>query len=307
MLTIVNLWPKPRHPILARIAWALFALGLSFGGSSHAQVAVPPLKARVTDLTGTLNDEQQRALEAKLAAFEQRRGSQIAVLLVPTTQPETIEEYSMRVVQQWRLGRNGVDDGALLLVAKDDRALRIEVGYGLEGTLPDVTARRIVDEAIVPRFRSGDFAGGVDTGVDLMVRQIEGERLPEPVWHPTPPATSRWDRFGTLVFWGIALLLVAHDSLREMLGRLPAAAIVSCLAGISIWWIGQTLAGALFIALPLFVLALLSRKSTTPSRNGRGPFGLGRGGWGGLGGGFGGGGFGGGGGGFGGGGFSGHW
>jgi len=164
----------------------------------------------------------------------------------------------------------------------------------------DATARRIVEETIVPRFHAGDFAGGIDAGVDLMVKLIEGERLPEPVWRPTPPPRSRWDSFGMLVYLGILVLLVAHQRLREMLGRFLAAVIVSGLICLSIWWVAQTFLGALVIALPLFILVLLSRKSST--RGPTGPFGFGSGGWGGFGGGFGGGG-----GGFGGGGFSGRW
>jgi uncharacterized protein len=290
----------------AAIAWLAVVLGLFVGGHSLAEVPVPPLEARVTDLTATLSDEQRRALEYKLAGFEERKGSQIAVLLVPTTQPETIEQYSMRVAQQWKLGRKGVDDGALLLIAKDDRALRLEVGYGLEGVLPDVTARRIVDEIIVPRFRDGDFSGGIDAGVDAMVKRIEGEPLPAPTW-PILPPTSRFDRYGTVLALTIILLLAEHGHLRSMVGRLPAAIIVSGAIGVSIWWVAQTFIGALVVALALFVITLLSRSSTSQDTIWNGPYRPGSGlGWGGRPGGFGGG-FGGGGGGFGGGGFSGRW
>ncbi|HSD60573.1 MAG TPA: YgcG family protein, partial [Burkholderiales bacterium] len=153
---------------------ALLALPL------RAEVPVPPLQARVTDLTRTLSGGQQAALERRLAAFEQKKGSQVAVLIVPSTRPETIEQYAIRVAEQWKLGRKGVDDGALLLVAKDDREVRIEVGYGLEGVLPDATAKRIISEVIVPRFRQGDFAGGIDAGVGRMISVIEGEPLPPP-------------------------------------------------------------------------------------------------------------------------------
>ena len=134
----------------------------------------------MTDLTETLTPDQTAKLEQKLAAFEARKGSQIAVLIVPTTQPEAIEQYSIRVAEQWKLGRKGVDDGALLLVAKDDRALRIEVGYGLEGALPDAIAKRIIEDIIVPRFKTGDFYGGIDAGVDAMIKVVDGEPLPPP-------------------------------------------------------------------------------------------------------------------------------
>src|SRR5262245_19918222 len=157
-----------------------FASLLFVASAATALVAVPPLSARVTDLTGTLGPDERSALDAKLAAFEREKGSQVAVLLVPTTQPETIEQYGIRVADAWKVGREGVDDGAILIVAKGDRALRIEVGYGLEGAVPDAIANRIVEETIVPRFRAGDFAGGIESGVDQLIRVVEGEPLPPP-------------------------------------------------------------------------------------------------------------------------------
>ena len=148
-------------------------------GSAHAEVEVPPLKARVTDLTNTLDVQQRDALEQKLAAFEAAKGSQIAVLIVPTTQPEAIEQYSIRVAEQWKLGRKGVDDGVLLLVAKDDRKMRLEVGRGLEGAVPDAVAKRITSEIIAPYFKNGDFHGGIAAGVDRLIRVAGGESLPK--------------------------------------------------------------------------------------------------------------------------------
>ena len=166
----------PRQPSirLAWIVWGSLLLALALASPVRAQVAVPALGARVTDLTGTLTDAQRQKLEQELAEFEARKGSQIAVLLVPTTQPETIEQYSMRVVEAWRLGRKGVDDGVLLLIAKDDRALRIEVGYGLEGVITDARARLIVEVLITPRFKEGDFAGGIAAGVGELIALVEG-------------------------------------------------------------------------------------------------------------------------------------
>ena len=170
-------------------AWAqalfLLALGL---GIAQAEVAVPPLKARVTDLTATLSREQQARLEQELQNFEAKKGSQLAVLIVPTTQPETIEQYGIRVVDSWKLGRKGIDDGALLLIAKNDRSLRIEVGYGLEGALNDATAKRIVNDIIVPRFKAGDFYGGIEVGIQSMIKVIEGEPLP-------PPSEQRIEKY----------------------------------------------------------------------------------------------------------------
>ncbi|MBR0994430.1 YgcG family protein [Bradyrhizobium japonicum] len=156
------------------------ALVLAFALPASADVAVPELTGRVVDQTGTLSSSDVASLSQKLRDFETRKGSQIAVLIVPTTQPETIEQFSIRVAEAWKIGRKKVDDGAILVVAKNDRHLRIEVGYGLEGALTDVTSRRIIDEIITPKFRSGDFGGGISDGVDRMIRVIDGEPLPVP-------------------------------------------------------------------------------------------------------------------------------
>src|ERR1700756_1991852 len=147
----------------------LLLLTLLAGGAAHADVALPPFPARVPDLTGPLGAGQAAALEQQLAAFEQRKGSQIGVLIIPTTQPETIEQYGIRVADAWKLGRKGVDDGAILILAKDDHHLRIEGGRGLEGALNDATCKRIIDEIIVPRLRNGDFPGGIQDGVARMI------------------------------------------------------------------------------------------------------------------------------------------
>lgn len=149
------------------------------------RVPVPPLSGRVVDLTGTLSAGSVRDLDQRLSAFEERKGSQVAVLIVPTTQPEAIEQYSIRVAEQWKLGRKKVDDGAILLVAKNDRALRIEVGYGLEGALTDIASKRIIADIITPHFREGDFEGGIAAGVDAMLKVIDGEPLPAPPPRPT--------------------------------------------------------------------------------------------------------------------------
>ena len=159
---------------------SLVALMLCWAFAAAADVAVPPLTGRVVDKTATLSSSDSASLDQTLKNFEARKGSQIAVLIVPTTQPETIEQYSLRVAEAWKVGRKKIDDGAILVVAKDDRKLRIEVGYGLEGALTDVTAKRIIDEVITPKFRSGDFAGGISDGVNRMLRVIDGEALPAP-------------------------------------------------------------------------------------------------------------------------------
>lgn len=158
----------------------IFGAALFFVCFAVADQPVPSLNRRVTDLTSTLTPAQQAEIENTLYAFEQQKGSQVAVLIVPTTQPESIEQYSIRVASQWKLGRKGVDDGVLFLVAKNDRALRIEVGYGLEGALPDALCNRIIDGFVVPRFKEGDFFGGIREGVARIIGTIQGEPLPAP-------------------------------------------------------------------------------------------------------------------------------
>jgi uncharacterized protein len=269
--------------------------------SAWAQVAVPPLKGRVTDLTGTLKPEQVASLEQLLRSFEARKGSQIAVLIVPTTAPETVEQYALRVGEQWKIGRKKVDDGAILVVAKDDRALRIEVGYGLEGALNDATASRIIREVIVPRFREGDFFGGISAGVDRMIRVIDGEPLPAPA-KAAPPVGE-----GVLQILPVLLILavVAGAILRRMLGRFVGSAATGGVVGGLAWLLAGTLAIALLAGIVAFFFTLVSGVGGSGRRYYGGFPG---GGWGGGGfGGGGGGGFSGGGGSFGGGGASGRW
>lgn len=259
---------------------------------AQAEVPVPPLQARVTDLTGTLTPDQQTGIESRLAAFEQKKGSQIALLVVPTTQPEDIAQYSIRVVEQWKLGRKGVDDGVLLLVAKDDHTLRIEVGYGLEGALNDATAKRIIEEFIVPRFRQGDFPGGITAGLDRIIGVIEGEPLPAPTAGSASGVEKLGQYFPVLFF----IVLVAGGLLRALFGEFMGGMLNGGLIGAIVWLMGAGLIFALVIGFIAFILTLGGS-----GRMGHGSFG------GGGGGGFSGGGFSGGGGGFGGGGASGRW
>ncbi len=274
-----------------RTLFACLLLGIFLAaGLARAEVAVPPLKTRVTDLTATLNAAQQATLERELADFETRKGSQIAVLMVPTTQPETIEQYAIRVAEAWKLGRKGIDDGALLLVAKDDRTLRVEVGYGLEGVIPDAVAKRIISEIILPYFKQGDFYGGIQAGVTRMVRLVEGEPLPPP--HKKDVSWAGFEDYLPIAF--VAVFLVG-GVLRMMFGRFIGATVGGGVAALVAWMIMGSLATAVIVALVVFVATL----------GGRGPGGFG--GWSSGGGGLGGGGFSGGGGGFGGGGASGRW
>ena len=229
------------------------ALALLPGGAA-ADVPVPPLKARVTDLTNTLSVSQREALEGKLAAFEAKKGSQIAVLLVPTTQPETIEQYGLRVAETWKLGRKGVDDGALLVVAKEDRRLRIEVGYGLEGALNDATAKRIVSDIITPRFKQGDFPGGIDAGVGAMIQVIDGEPLPAPAARRAP--TGKGFDLESLLVIGFIGIFVVGGILRAMFGRFAGSGVVAAVLGFIAWMIAGTAIVAVIVAVIAFILGL---------------------------------------------------
>jgi uncharacterized protein len=256
---------------------------------------VPPLKARVTDLTGALNAQQRGALEQTLAEFEARKGAQIAVLLVPTTQPETIEQYAVRVQEAWKLGRKGVDDGVLLVVAKNDRKLKIEVGYGLEGILPDAIAKRIIEDDITPRFREGDFYGGIRAGVDRIMRVVEGEKLPPPIARSHPQSSIHYGDWIIPLFF---LVIIGGGILRAIFGRFLGSGIIGTVAAVAGWAILGSLIAALVIGFIAFIFGLLGGAGWGGGRGGwsSGGFGGGSGSWGG--GGFSGGGFSGGGGGF---------
>jgi uncharacterized protein len=293
------------------LASPALSLLLLFGSGALAEVAVPPLRGPVTDLTGTLTSEQIATLDQQLRAFEAKKGSQIAILIVPTTQPETIEQYGIRVAEAWKLGRQGVNDGAVLLIAKDDRAMRIEVGRGLEGPLPDVLANRIIDQVIVPRFRANDFFGGIREAIERMIALVEGEPLPEPerAQRGTPGDSGLGNALPLLLM----LVFVGSGILRGMLGRFGGASVTGGIAAVIVWVLTSTLVIAIGAAVIAFVVALLGGGGgggwASPGRRGRGGYGggwgggLGGGGWGGGGGG----GWSGGGGTFGGGGASGRW
>jgi len=236
--------------VIARV----LALCLLWIGAAAADVPVPALSARVTDLTNTLGDGQKAALETKLEAFERAKGSQIAVLIVPTTQPEAIEPFAIRVAEAWKIGHDGVDDGVILLVAKEDRAVRIEVGYGLEGALPDVIAKRIIEEIVIPRFRAGDFYGGISAGVDRIIGVIEGEPLP-----PPPDRRGAGDAGPPEQALLIVLLSIALGGLVRVLhSRLIGAVVAGALAGLVGMWLIGAPAAVFVVAGFCFLLVLLS-------------------------------------------------
>lgn len=273
--------------------WLLWLLLLLTAVLAQAEVAVPPLTARVTDLSGTLTPAQQQNLEQTLRQFEARKGSQIAVLIVPTTRPEAIEQYAIRVAETWKLGRKGVDDGILLLVAKDDRELRIEVGYGLEGVIPDAVAKRVISEIIVPYFKQGDFYGGIHAGINRLIRLVDGEALPAP-----QARDNSWSGIQNLLPFAFIAAAIGGGLLRAMFGRFIGASVTGAIVGFIFWLIVSSLFAAFIAGIVVFLFVLMAGLRVGPGMYGGGGFG------GGLGGG---GGFSGGGGGFGGGGASGKW
>ncbi len=270
---------------MKRLWWLGFLLASFLLGTAQAEVAIPPLKQRVTDLTSTLDASQIQTLEGKIAAFEKTKGSQIAVLILPTTQPEVIEQFAIRVVEAWKLGRKGVDDGVLLVVAKDDRKLRIEVGYGLEGALNDATAKRIVSEVISPSFKQGDFYGGIDAGVTSLIKVIDGEPLPP----PAPKSDSQsfgsgTDSLGNLLGIGFVIFLMGNIILRQMLGRLPSGLLVGGAIGAIAWFMLLSLGIAAIVGVVAFILSLMFGSNSGGSSMPVG-WGGGGGGWGSSGGG----------------------
>lgn len=271
-----------------RLLTAVWLLCAPWLAAAAEPVALPPLAARVTDLTATLTPEQRSELEAASAAIERSKGAQVAILILPTTQPETIEQFGIRLAEAWKIGRGRVDDGVIVIVAKDDRKMRIEVGYGLEGAIPDAKAKRIVAEVMAPRFRQGDFAGGLGETINALGSLIAGEALPE-----SQSGNQYADAGIDKGFWllaTVALASVFHAAL-GFIGSLLAAGLAAAVA----WWIFGSWLIALVAAGVAFVFSF--------GRPGRGG-GLGSGGFS-IGGG--GGGFSGGGGSFGGGGASGSW
>jgi uncharacterized protein len=219
---------------LAGLLLCLFSLfaGVAPGADSSGLVAIPSLTARVTDLTATLSGDQKAVLEQQLADLEVRKGAQLVVLILPTTQPEAIEQFSIRLFDAWKVGRKGVDDGVMLIVAKDDRRLRIEVGYGLEGALNDATAKRIISETITPFFKNGDFPGGINAGVTAIVKIIDGEQLPELSGVAGSGAKMNITDMPEGLLIGVLVAVVLGGTvLRHLLGNLVGCGLVGCLTG----------------------------------------------------------------------------
>lgn len=244
--------------IQLRYAIGLFLL--FFVTTIWAEVAVPPLSHRVTDLTATLNAEQNTALENKIAAFEARKGSQIAVLILPTTQGEDIAAYGIRVADTWKIGRKAIDDGVILIVAKDDQKLRIEVGRGLEGVIPDAIAKRIIAEIITPKFKANDFSGGIDAGVSQLIKLIDGEPLPAPPENTASTSqndSSDWI-FGVALTVFVLLDLFLTEKFGAFASTMYMGGITGTAGGIISFFTTLDILSAFFIAIGAFVVGVIA-------------------------------------------------
>jgi uncharacterized protein len=274
------------------LAAALLTGAAAVFSADPGEIPVPKLSAHVIDETGTLGPGERASIDAKLVEFERTHGSQVVVLMVPSTGNEDIFDFATRVTDQWQLGRKGVDDGVLFVIAKQQRKLRIHTGRGVQGTLTDALSKRIVGEIVAPHFRQGDFAGGVEAGVDAILKAIEGEQLPLPEARPPPHRVGVQSSFSNFFFLAFFLVPVAAMVLRAVFGRLFGAGITSGITGFAAWFVFGSIAFGVLAALAAFLFTLLGASGIGRGMRGGPP------GWGGgFGGGFGGGGFGGGGGG----------
>lgn len=281
-------------PLRSGARWLLLWLLLAFCalmarplGAQAALQAIPPLDARVIDTTGTLNPAQRQGLEDKLAEFEKLKGSQIVVLMIPSTLPEDIADYTQRVGDLWKIGRKGIGDGLLLVVAKNDRTVRIATAKTLEGAIPDLAARQVIDRAITPRFREGDFSGGLNAALDQLFALISGEMLPEPASSARPGKSAsgfQWMDMAVLLFMAVP---IAARVLGAVAGRKAGSFLAGGAVGLLAWWLTTSVVVAVLAGLAALVLALASGLASVGRRGwgGGGGFGGGRG-SGGFGGGF---------------------
>ena len=276
---------SPANPLRSMlVAMLLWLSAVATWAQTPALQPIPPLKARVTDQTATLSTQQLAALEAQLKALEDETGAQVAVLMVATTAPEDIAAYTWRVASSWKLGRKDIGDGSLIVVAKDDRRMRIEVARKLEGAIPDIQAGRIIDGAMKPRFRVDDYAGGLSAAIDQMSLLIRGEKLPAPAKQQNQ--SSSWsqnlDFLLPLLFFGFPLGIAIA---RALFGRVLGSLIVGGIAGAAAYFIttSMLIAGvAAFMGLLFTLLSNLSRMSSGPYISSGGGGGWGSGGGGGF-------------------------
>jgi len=296
---------------LVALVLLMFGLALPFAPAVAADdlVKIPPLTSRVTDLTNTLSPADRQSLDAKLAAWETKTGNQLVVLMVPSTQPEAIASYGIRVAEAWKIGRKGKDNGAVFLIAKDDHKNRIEVGYGLEGVLTDVTSRRILAETVAPLFRNNQFAQGINAGVDQIIEVVDkGEPLADaPAVQTSPRKSGRGIPFDMIFILLFVVVPVIGSVLRRIFGRAVGSTVGAGIVGGAAWLFAGSVGIAIIAAIIGFIVMITFGMGSGLVGRGGGIFIPGGGGGGFGGGGSGGGGFSGGGGGFGGGGASGDW
>ena len=276
------------------LRWLLLTTALllaALSGRAQDLLPVPALTARVIDQTGTLKPPQTAALEAKLAAFEAEAGPQIVVLMVPTTQPEDIAAYAQRVGDSWKIGRREVGDGLLIVVAVNDRRVNIQTAKALEGAVPDLAARQIIDRAIRPAFRAGDYAGGLDAAIDQLIARIKGEDLPEP---KRPDGRDPGlDIEGLLLFFFVGVTVLG-SILTRIFGRKLGSLFAAGATGGIAWWITASVLLALgagigaLLLIGLFGIGSAGRSIARGGRHGGPPIiwggGGDHGGWGGGGG-----------------------
>jgi uncharacterized protein len=239
-------------------------------------LAVPKLEKRVTDLTATLSRDEEERITTRIREFEQKKGGQIAVLIVGSTQPEPIFDFALRVGEAWKLGRKGVDDGVLFVIAKDDRKMQILNGPGVQGVLTDVVSRRIIAEIVAPRFREAKFAEGVFAAVDKIAAVIDGEALPPP---PQKRKAAKSDSSNNFILLAVFGALFVAPMLRAMLGRFLGASATAGVTGMAAWWIAGGLFFPIIIGVIVFIVAIFAGAFNFSSRGNSGIGGFGGGGW----------------------------
>lgn len=254
--------------VLMRI-FAFMALWMVFAvhGAEGDPQPIPKLDKRVIDLTATLSAEEESRISARLAAFEVQKGAQIAVLIIGTTQPEAIFDYAFRVGEAWKLGRKGVDDGVLFLIAKNDRKMQILTGPGLQGTLTDAMSKRIISEIVGPKFRAGDFAGGIEQGVEKMIGVLQGEALPAP---PKKRVASQNIDFQGFLMLGFVAALVVGPLLRSLLGRFLGASATGAVTGAAAWFLAGGMVFPIIAGVIIFIVVLMMGAMKLPGGRGGG-------------------------------------
>lgn len=233
-------------------------LAVVTGHAANSLVDIPPLQSAVTDLTQTLNIEEQAALNQKLSQFSQQSGSQVAVLLLPTTQPEDIAQFGIRLAEAWKIGREKQDDGVIIIVAKKDRKMRIEVGYGLEGAIPDAVAKRIISDQIAPAFKQGQFYQGLNLATDTVIQLIQGEQLPAPAKSTEQSHADDWMSMLPILMFAA---IIGGAILKGLLGDFPGSLVTGGLLGGLAGILGATalLMGLIGLAAFVFTMAMGGR------------------------------------------------